>query len=54
MTQVIIPYTRSSWRVKAYLVFILTAFWVQSWAWFSITGLLIADVVHNMDFKAKA
>jgi hypothetical protein len=54
MTMVIIPYTRPSWRVKALLIFILSAFWVQSWAWFSITGLLISDMVHNMDFKSKA
>jgi hypothetical protein len=54
MTMVMIPYTRSSWRVKALLVFIISAFWVQSWAWFSITGLLIADVVHKMSFKTKA
>jgi hypothetical protein len=54
ITQVIIPYTRPSWRVKALLIFILSAFWVQSWAWFSITGLLLSDAVHNMDFKSKA
>ncbi|TVY75922.1 hypothetical protein LSUE1_G005119 [Lachnellula suecica] len=54
MAEVIIPYTRSSWRIKGYFVFILTAFWVQSWAWFSITGLMLADMVHNMDYKAKA
>ena len=54
MAMVIIPYTRSSWRVKALLIFILSAFWVQSWAWFSITGLLLADMVHNMSFKPKA
>jgi hypothetical protein len=54
MTMIIIPYTRPSWRVKALLIFILSAFWVQSWAWFSITGLLISDMVHNMDFKSKA
>ncbi|TAQ83263.1 hypothetical protein B7494_g8411 [Chlorociboria aeruginascens] len=53
-TMVILPYTRNSWRVKALLAFIASAFWVQSWAWYSITGLLIADVVHNMDFKTKA
>jgi hypothetical protein len=29
-------------------------FWVQSWAWFSITGLLFADMVHNVSFKIKA
>jgi arginine exporter protein ArgO len=54
MTMVIIPYTRRSWRVKGAFCFIITAWWVQSWAWFSITGLLIADMATNMDFKAKA
>ncbi|KAF1950431.1 hypothetical protein CC80DRAFT_427042 [Byssothecium circinans] len=54
MTMVIIPYTRASWRVKALLVFIATAWWVQSWAWYSITGLLLADAVYNMRFQDKA
>ncbi|KAF1935213.1 hypothetical protein EJ02DRAFT_460576 [Clathrospora elynae] len=54
MTMVIIPYTRKSWRVKASFFFILTAWWVQSWAWYSITGLLLADMSMNMDFKVKA
>lgn len=54
MTMVIIPYTRPSWRVKAALFFIITAWWVQSWAWYSITGLFLADMTTNMDFKAKS
>lgn len=54
MTAICIPYTRNSWRVKAFMFFIATAWWVQSWAWFSVTGILLADVVMNMDFKAKA
>jgi hypothetical protein len=54
MAQVIIPYTLPSWRIKALLLFIFSAFWVQSWAWFSITGLLFADMVHNVSFKTKA
>lgn len=54
LTMVIIPYTRSAWRVQAFVLFILTAWWVQSWAWYSITGLLIADAVVNMDFKLKS
>ena len=54
MTMVIIPYTRPKWRVQAFLCFIVTAWWVQSWAWYSITGLLFADMVMNMDFKAKS
>lgn len=54
MTMVVIPYTRSAWRVQAFVLFILSAWWVQSWAWYSITGLLLADAVVNMDFKAKS
>ncbi|PSN64864.1 hypothetical protein BS50DRAFT_526791 [Corynespora cassiicola Philippines] len=54
MTMIIVPYTRKSWRVKALLFFILTAWWVQSWAWYSITGLLIADAVCNMNFQFRS
>ncbi|KAH9860613.1 hypothetical protein J1614_011944 [Plenodomus biglobosus] len=54
MTMVIVPHTRTSWRVKALLLFIVTAFWVQSWAWYSVTGLLIADAVVNMDFQYRS
>ncbi|KAK5135922.1 hypothetical protein LTR08_004380 [Meristemomyces frigidus] len=52
-TMVIIPYTRKSWRLMGAFVFIITAWWVYSWAWFSVSGLLIADLVMNMDLKAK-
>jgi hypothetical protein len=44
----IIPYTRARWRVMGAIAFILTAWWVYSWAWYSISGLLIADAVMNM------
>ena len=54
VTMIMIPYTRKTWRVQASFFFIITAWWVQSWAWFSITGLLFADMVMNMEFKAKA
>ena len=54
MTMVIIPFTRNRWRVEAFALFIITAWWVQSWAWYTITGLLLADAVMNMDFKARA
>ncbi|EDU41795.1 Acyl-transf-3 domain containing protein [Pyrenophora tritici-repentis] len=54
MTMVIVPSTRVSWRVKAMVAFIAAAWWVQSWAWYSITGLLIADAVLNMDFQTRS
>jgi hypothetical protein len=53
MTMIIVPYTRASWRVKALLVFIITAWWVQSWAWYSVSGLLLADMVLNMELQTK-
>lgn len=51
---IIVPYTRPEWRVKMSIPFIITAWWVQSWAWFSVSGLLMADMVMNMDFKVKS
>lgn len=51
---VIIPYVRKSWRVKAFIGFIATAWWVDSWAWYTITGLLLADININMDFQTRA
>lgn len=51
MTMVVIPYTRLRWRVMGALVFIITAWWVYSWAWYSVTGLLIADAVINMGLR---
>ncbi|KAI9737620.1 MAG: hypothetical protein M1818_005624 [Claussenomyces sp. TS43310] len=54
MTMIVIPYTRPRWRVQAFVIFIATAWWVQSWAWYSITGLLLADAIGNMDFKTKS
>ena len=54
LTMIITPYTRNPWRAKAYLCFILSAWWVQSWAWYSITGLLLTDAVINMRYAEKA
>jgi hypothetical protein len=54
MTMVIIPYTRKRWRVQGAFFFVLTAWWCDSWAWYTITGLLFCDMVITMDFKAAA
>ena len=54
LTMVIIPWTRPRWRVQMAFAFVITAWWVQSWGWFTITGLTICDMVMNMDFKTKA
>ena len=54
LSMIIIPCTRPPWRVKAYLCFIISAWWVQSWAWYSISGLLLTDAVVNMRYIEKA
>ncbi|RMZ88179.1 hypothetical protein DV736_g4599, partial [Chaetothyriales sp. CBS 134916] len=54
ITMIIIPYTRAKWRVQGTIFFVLAAWWVQSWAWFTITGLLVCDMVMNMDWKQRA
>ena len=54
MVMVAVPYTRPEWRVKMAAVFIATAWWVQSWAWYSVTGMLVTDAVMHMEFQARA
>lgn len=54
LTMLITPYTRNAWRVKAYLCIILSAWWVQSWAWYTVSGLLLTDAVINMQYVEKA
>ncbi|RMZ81377.1 hypothetical protein DV738_g2262, partial [Chaetothyriales sp. CBS 135597] len=54
ITMIIIPYTRAKWRVQGAILFVIAAWWVQSWAWFTISGLLFCDMVMNMDWKEKA
>ena len=54
MTMVIIPYTRKKWRVQGAVFFVLAAWWCDSWAWYTITGLLFCDMVNTMEFKAAA
>jgi hypothetical protein len=39
----ILPYTRLQAKVLGYLGFALLCYWVGSWAWYSITGLLICE-----------
>ena len=54
MVMVAVPYTRAQWRWKMALAFIMSAWWVQSWAWYSVTGMFLADAVAHMDFRARA
>jgi hypothetical protein len=54
LTMIIAPFTRARWRVQFSILFILAAWWCASWAWFTISGLIMCDMVVNMDFKTHA
>lgn len=54
MTMVIVPHTRAAWRVQFAILFVIVAWWCNSWAWYTISGLLMCDMVMHMDFKTKA
>lgn len=41
----ILPYTKLKPKVIGYTAFVLLCYWVGSWAWYSLTGLAIAEFV---------
>ncbi|ATZ50336.1 hypothetical protein BCIN_05g06950 [Botrytis cinerea B05.10] len=43
ITTLIIPYTRPLWRLKYSPLFLFTAYWVSSYSFISISGLLLTD-----------
>lgn len=46
MTMLLLPYMTRTWRIQLLIGFIVAAWWVDSWAWYSVTGLLLADNSH--------
>ncbi|EEA23284.1 hypothetical protein TMatcc_002141 [Talaromyces marneffei ATCC 18224] len=54
MIMVIVPHTRPAWRVQFGIFFVIAAWWCNSWAWYTVSGLLMCDMVMHMDFKQNA
>lgn len=52
MLMVLLPYTRSWWHPQCLALFALGSFWIESWGWYSATGLLLADFATNETLKA--
>ncbi|KAF7508182.1 hypothetical protein GJ744_009479 [Endocarpon pusillum] len=52
IAMVILPFTRPRWHIQGLLLFILAAWWMNSWGWYSATGLLLADISINPTLKA--
>lgn len=49
---VILPFTRPRWHVRGLSLFIIAAWWMNSWGWYSATGLMIADISVNHILKS--
>lgn len=54
MIMVIVPHTRPKWRVQFGIFFVVIAWWCNSWAWYTVSGLLMCDMVMHMEFKKNA
>ncbi|EED14776.1 conserved hypothetical protein [Talaromyces stipitatus ATCC 10500] len=54
MIMVIVPYTRPQWRVQFGILFVIAAWWCNSWAWYTVSGVLVCDMVMHMDLKQNA
>ena len=51
---VLLPYTRTNYKFGIGAILTVWAWWIDSWAWYSLTGLLIAEAVVVYDFSALA
>lgn len=47
IAMVVLPFTRPSWHLQGCIVFAIGSYWLESWGWYSITGLMIADIAIN-------
>ncbi|KAK3046136.1 hypothetical protein LTR09_012362 [Extremus antarcticus] len=52
MLMVILPFTRARWHPQALALFALGSFWLESWGWYSVAGLLLADFSTDGSIKA--
>jgi hypothetical protein len=52
IAMVILPFTRPRWHIQGLSLFIIAAWWMNSWGWYSATGLMLADININPILKA--
>jgi hypothetical protein len=51
IAMVILPFTRPRWHIQGLSLFIIAAWWMNSWGWYSMTGLMLADISVNHILK---
>ena len=49
---VILPFSRPKWHLQGLALFALGSFWMESWGWYSATGLFFADLATNTTLKS--
>lgn len=49
----ILPFTRPKWHLSGLGLFGLGSFWMGYWGWYSVTGLLFADVATNPTLRQE-
>lgn len=50
---VILPFARPKWHISGLGLFALGSFWMGYWGWYSVTGLIFADLAINATLKAE-
>ncbi|KAF2217218.1 hypothetical protein CERZMDRAFT_93270 [Cercospora zeae-maydis SCOH1-5] len=50
---VILPFSRPKWHIAGLGLFGLGSFWMAYWGWYSVTGLIFADLATNAKLKAE-
>ncbi|PPJ50464.1 hypothetical protein CBER1_06749 [Cercospora berteroae] len=50
---VILPFTRPKWHISGLGLFAFGSFWMGYWGWYSVTGLIFADLAVNVTLKAE-
>ncbi|GIZ41253.1 hypothetical protein CKM354_000456500 [Cercospora kikuchii] len=50
---VILPFSRPKWHISGLGLFALGSFWMGYWGWYSVTGLIFADLAINATLKAE-
>lgn len=48
---VLLPFTRPAWHAQGLFLFACGSFWLNTWGWYSATGLLIADYVMKPELR---
>lgn len=48
----ILPFTRPSWHFTGGLMFAFGSWWFNSWGWYSVTGLFLADISINPPLRS--